>query len=118
MAFYGQEKQKLLEEFETEKEAALKNPLGIAFVTFKSYQMAKDVHDAFKTSLFTCWKARPPKSSLSSILKPQNWNVSYAPVSEDIYWENLGSRRFLLIKSIAINTVLFIFLLFLSTPGN
>ena len=118
MEFYGEEKQKLLEKYEEEKNEALTTPLGIAFVTFKSYQMAKDVHDSFRTSMFTCWKARPPKSSLSSILKPQNWNVSYAPVPDDIYWENLGSSRFWWIKYLAANTVLFIFLLFLSTPGN
>ena len=118
LEFYGEQKQLLLDEFEKTKELALKEPLGIAFITFKSYQMAKDVNDAFRTSISTCWKARPPKSSLSSILKPQNWNVSYAPAPEDIYWENLGSRRFFLIKYIAANVLLFIFLLFLSTPAE
>ena len=118
MDFYGEEKQKLLEEFETEKSGALKEPLGIAFITFKSYQMSKDVHDAFKTSVFTCWNARPPKSSLTSMMRPYQWNVSYAPVPEDIYWENLGSSRFWWLKYIAANTAVFIFLLILSTPGN
>ena len=118
MEFYGEEKQKLIEELEKEKKEALKNPLGIAFVTLKSYQMAKDVHDSFKNTMFTCWKARAPKSSLSSILKPQNWNVSYAPVPDDIYWENLGSSRFWWIKYLAANTALLVFLLFLSTPSN
>ena len=118
MDFYGEEKQKLLEEFETEKCGALKEPLGIAFITFKSYQMSKDVHDAFKTSIFTCWNARPPKSSLTSMMRPYQWSVSYAPVPEDIYWENLGSSRFWWLKTIAANTAVFIFLLILSTPGN
>ena len=118
MEFYGEEKQKLLEEFETEKSGALKEPLGIAFITFKSYQMSKDVHDAFKTSIFTCWNARPPKTSLTSMMRPYQWNVSYAPVPEDIYWENLGSSRFWWLKYIAANTAVFIFLLILSTPGN
>ena len=118
MDYYGEEKQRLLDEFEKEKNEALKNPLGIAFVTWKTYQMSKDIHDEFKSTIFTCWKARLPQSSLSSILKPQDWNVSYAPVPDDIYWENLGSSRFWWIKYIAANTALFIFLLFLSTPSN
>ena len=118
MEYYGDEKQRLLDEFEKEKTEALKNPLGIAFVTLKTYQMSKDIHDEFKKTIFTCWKARVPPSSLSSILKPENWNVSYAPVPEDIYWENLGSSRFWWIKYMAANTALFIFLLFLSTPSN
>ena len=37
MEYYGDEKQNLLDEFEKEKNEALKNPLGIAFVTFKTY---------------------------------------------------------------------------------
>ena len=114
--FYGEQKQALLEEFENQKKASFKDPLGIAFITFKSYQMSKDVHDSFKTSIFTCWRAHPPRSSLSSILKPEQWNVSYAPVPEDIYWENLGSSRFWWLKYIAANTAVFIFLLVLSTP--
>ena len=118
LEFYGEEKQKLLQDFETEKAVALKDPHGIAFVTFKSYQMARDIHDAFRTSIFTCWKARPPKSGLASLLKPENWYVSYAPVPEDIYWENLGSSRFFWIKYIAVNVMLFFFLLFLSTPAE
>ena len=116
--YYGEEKQKLLDEFETEKNEALKNPLGIAFVTLKTYQMSKDVHDDFKKTIFTCWKARLPQTSLSGILKPENWNVSYAPVPEDIYWENLGSSRFWWIKYLAANTALFIFLLIISTPSK
>ena len=54
----------MTQEFEKEKEAALKDPLGIVFVTFKSVNMAKDVYDAFRRSIVEC-SFQPPVSSVS-----------------------------------------------------
>ena len=59
----------------------------------------------------------PPKSSLSSILRPKNWVVSFASTPDDIYWENLNvSKSLLTLKYIAINLGIFIMAFFLTTP--
>ena len=56
-------------------------------------------------------------SSLSSLLKPKNWQVSFASTPDDIYWENLNvSRRFLTLKKIAMSIALFFIAFFLTTP--
>ena len=115
-----------------EKERALEDPLGIAFVTFESEKMAKDVFDAFSKSIFTCWEAQPWKAlegvegkssktskNLGQKLNAGNWDVSYAPMPDDIYWQNLGSKRswLFLIKYIFSRVLLFLIIFFLSTPG-
>ena len=117
---------------EEEKERALEDPLGIAFVTFESEKMAKDVFDAFSKSIFTCWEAQPWKAlegvegkssktskNLGQKLNAGNWDVSYAPMPDDIYWQNLGSKRswLFLIKYIFSRVLLFLIIFFLSTPG-
>ena len=59
----------------------------------------------------------PPMSSLSSLLKPKQWQVSFASTPDDIYWENLNvSRRFLTLKKIAMTIGLILITFFLTTP--
>ena len=56
-------------------------------------------------------------SSLSSLLKPKQWQVSFASTPDDIYWENLNvSRRFLTLKKIAMTIGLILITFFLTTP--
>ena len=45
--------------------------------------------------------------SVSSLLKPEDWKVSFAPTPDDLYWENMSmSRRYLTLKKIIINIFL------------
>eukprot|EP00095_Tigriopus_kingsejongensis_P008456 snap_masked-scaffold18_size714446-processed-gene-1.9 protein:Tk08456 transcript:snap_masked-scaffold18_size714446-processed-gene-1.9-mRNA-1 annotation:"hypothetical protein L798_12217" len=116
LEYYGGEEARLSDQFETEKDTALKTPLGIVFLTFQSVNMSKQVFDAHRRGFFS-WNWEPPQSTLSTILKPKRWKVSYAPNPDDIYWENLSvERRFLLFKKIVINIGLFIITFFLTTP--
>ena len=60
LEFYEEETAKYSEEFEKEKEKALKSPLGIAFVTFRTLAMSKEVYDAFRKSIFqVCTQSIP-----------------------------------------------------------
>lgn len=113
---YTSEETRLITAFDKEKESSLRTPLGIVFVTFESVNMSKQVFDAHRQGFFS-WNWEPPHSSLSSILKPKQWKVTYAPTPDDIYWENLSvERRYLLLKKIIINIGLFIITFFLTTP--
>ena len=64
--FYNDEVTRLTQEFDKERDNALKTPLGIVFVTFKSVNMAKDVYDAFRRSMLEC-SFQPPVSSVSRL---------------------------------------------------
>merc|ERR1719312_1336866 len=116
LEFYEEETAKYSQEFEKEKEKALKSPLGIAFVTFRTLAMSKEVYDAFKKSFFQFYP-QPPESSLSSILKPERWRVQFATEPTDIYWENLSVSGYTLkVKYVLVNVVVFVTALFLTTP--
>lgn len=116
LEYYTKEESRLHDDFETEKAAALQEPLGIVFVTFKSVNMSKKIYDSHRRGFFTL-NFQPPKSSLSKILKPHQWKVTFAPPPDDIYWENLSvSRRFLYLKKLVINIGLFVITFFLTTP--
>ncbi len=43
MRYYSEQEEELKEEFEQERREALSKPLGIAFVTFHTINMAKEV---------------------------------------------------------------------------
>jgi len=70
--FYQQLVDDLSKQFHEEKEKSLKQPIGIAFVTFATLNDAKEVFDSFQRSILQCG-FEPPASSLSSILRPKNW---------------------------------------------
>lgn len=114
--FYEEQVEKLTKDFLDEKEKSLKHPVGIVFITFRSINNAKEVFDSFHRSVLQC-NYEPPSSTLSSLLKPKQWKVSFASTPDDIYWENLNvSRRFLTLKYVAINIFLFFMAFFLTTP--
>jgi hypothetical protein len=82
--FYADEESRLASQVDTEKNAALQRPLGVAFVTLASLEAAERVHDDHAPSC-KC-SANPSSSSLSRQLEPHNWNVAFAPAPQDIYW--------------------------------
>lgn len=84
MEYYVEEEHRLREKVDSERVAALKKPLGIAFVTFTSVETAKMVYRHHR-STFACGHD-PPPSSMSNMLKPRRWHVSFAPSPADIYW--------------------------------
>ena len=107
---------KLTKEFLDEKETSQKHPVGIVFITFSSINNAKEVFDSFQRSMMQC-NYEPPVSTLSSLLKPKQWIVSFASTPDDIYWENLNvSRKFLTLKKIVMSIGLFFIAFFLTTP--
>ncbi|KAJ8934851.1 hypothetical protein NQ314_013122 [Rhamnusium bicolor] len=99
LEYYTREEESLNELVASERSNALQSPLGIAFVTLNSEEMAQHVIKSFK-----------PGSH-------RNWVISKAPSPSDINWENLEiSYRNWYSKAIIINVLLFIILFFLTTP--
>ena len=50
-------------------------------------------------------------------MRPENWKVTFAPPPDDIYFENLSVRRkYLNLKVVASNVILFFVAFFLTTP--
>lgn len=112
--YYGLET-RFTRQVEIEKVAALNQPLGIAFLVFKTPEMARRVlreHDR----VLRCGQS-PPTSSVSSLLKPYRWHVRFASPPEDIYWQNLNHSSFWwYFRSVIVNLLLFLVLFFLTTP--
>lgn len=116
LEYYVEEEHRLREKVDSERIAALKKPLGIAFVTFMSVETAKLVYRHHR-STFGCGHD-PPPSSVSGMLKPRRWHVSFAPSPADIYWENLSMpSKYWYLKAVTINIILFVVLFFLTTPA-
>jgi len=114
--WYNTEEQRLTREVQRQKELSINSPLGMAFVTFTSLNDSKAVYDDHKRAAFWC-ATKPPMSSLSPTLRPDNWRVQFAPPPRDIYWENLSDkRRWLVTRTIFSNLCLFFVALFLTTP--
>ncbi|XP_043711666.1 CSC1-like protein At4g35870 [Telopea speciosissima] len=89
---------------------------GIAFVIFKDvYTANKAVQD------FRIKKKRRPIEKIFSVMELQleriRWKVERAPPAADIYWNHLGSTKFLLrLRRAFVNTCLILMLLFFSSP--
>lgn len=100
LEFYKQEEQRLCGEVARLRSAALNDPLGIAFVTVSSTSVAKQMIAHFKPSSI------------------KDWTLSYAPAPSDICWENLSmdTARWYC-RWITVNSILFLFLFFLTTPA-
>ena len=112
--YYAKEIIRLEHEVRRHRETALFQPLGIAFVTFKSinsskvsflskelvkylsgYPCMQSIYDDFSSTCFN--KSDPASSSLSRSLRPEKWRVSYASTPRDIHWANLQVHSFLLV---------------------
>ncbi|KAJ7357865.1 Transmembrane protein 63C [Desmophyllum pertusum] len=86
--------------------------LGIGFVTFES---AKIVERCLKD--FNTVRHGSPESSVSRKIFSDHWNVTLAPVAGNIIWEHLSvDHESWWARAVIINTLLFIFVLFLTTP--
>ncbi|RMX39015.1 hypothetical protein pdam_00019526 [Pocillopora damicornis] len=78
--------------------------LGIAFVTFENAKIVQ--------------RHGSPESSVSRRIFSDHWNVSQAPFAGDIIWEHLSvDNESWWVRAVLINTLLFIFVLFLTTPA-
>lgn len=87
--------------------------LGIAFVTFEN---AKIVQRCLKD--FNTIRHGSPESSVSRRIFSDHWNVSQAPLAGDIIWEHLSvDNESWWVRAVLINTLLFIFVLFITTPA-
>lgn len=99
LEYYKEQEQILCGKVARMRSMALNDPLGIAFVTVNSTGSAQSMIVHFKPSSF------------------RDWNVSFAPKPEDIFWENLTtSSASWYVRWIMVNLVLFLFLFFLTTP--
>jgi calcium permeable stress-gated cation channel len=99
LEYYKDQETHLAGEVARLRASALNEPLGIAFFTVSSTQVAQHMITHFKPS------------------SHRNWVLSYAPAPQDIFWENLSSDPInWYVKWVLVNTFLFIFLFFLTTP--
>lgn len=114
--YYAEEEARLLNQVDEERAAALKKPVGIAFITLISVEAAQKIYNDHKPS-YKC-SNNPPSSSVGCHLEPHNWNVQFAPSPKDIYWENLSvPSSYWYFKAVLINFFLFLVLFFLTTPA-
>lgn len=79
--------------------AAMNEPVGIAFLTVNTTDIAKRIIGDFKAK------------------SDKDWSLSYAPSPSDIFWEylNISASKWY-IKWFIVNLILFLFLFFLTTP--
>lgn len=96
--YYSNEEKRLKDEAKRCRAIVLNDPLGIAFLTLPSYQLADHVINHF--SLY------------------RGWVLSHATNPSDIIWENLSVQPGVwYLKAIVVNFFLFIVLFFLTTPA-
>ncbi|XP_076834531.1 osmosensitive cation channel TMEM63C isoform X2 [Brachyhypopomus gauderio] len=113
--YYSELEEKLTDEFNAEKNRITMKRLGIAFVTFRDERMTAVIVKDY--GRVRCRRI-PQQSSISTVVRSNQWGVRYAPAPNDIIWENLsvcGSRWW--IRCILLNTLLFLLLFFLTTPA-
>lgn len=97
--YYTREEQRLNDLVLSVRRTTLAAPLGIAFVTVGTPEMAQYVINSFEPGTL------------------RHWNIISAPTPDDINWENLEiSYRNWYSKAIIINVLLFLVLFFLTTP--
>lgn len=98
LEFYGAEEKRLKDEAKRCRAMVLNDPLGIAFLTLPSYQLAEHVINHFSMH--------------------RGWVLAHATNPADIIWENLNVQPGIwYIKAIFVNLFLFMVLFFLTTPA-
>jgi len=113
--FYMRKERDLKDRVEEEQSSLHTKSIGVAFITFSSLGMAETVKKDHKK--FLCVRATPPSSSLQGQLRPDKWEIRFAPPPEDIYWENLNRSNYRLFKVWLSNAILFIVLFFFTSPA-
>lgn len=117
LEFYKEEVEKLSSIIEAEKVESLNNPTGVVFVQFDTAKNAQKVNQDHLPIKFGCIHNSLPPTSVSDELKPQRWISRNAPEPYDIYWANLSvTPKFWYFKAFVINILLFIVLVFFTTP--
>ncbi|GAB6020649.1 hypothetical protein CHUAL_003319 [Chamberlinius hualienensis] len=113
--YYTRRENEFKERVEYEKGVSMHKPLGICFITFQTAKMA---HIVYTDHQHTCKCGfNPPMPHSSVDLEPYRWEVSNAPVPQDIYWENLCSNsEHWYLKAFCINFCIFFILFFVTTP--
>lgn len=97
--YYINEERKLSGEVARLKASSLNKPLDTAFLTVSTVHEAQNIVSHFSKGTY------------------RTWNISFAPLPDDIYWENLSiSTKRWYIKWTIVNIVLFVMLFFLTTP--
>ncbi|CAG4953895.1 unnamed protein product [Colias eurytheme] len=98
LEFYTNEEKRLKDEAKRCRAIVLNDPLGIAFLTLPSYQLAEHVINHFSLH--------------------RGWVLQHATNPSDIIWENLSIQPGVwYVKAIIVNFCLFIVLFFLTTPA-
>lgn len=98
LEYYTNEEKRLKDEAVRCKAIVLNDPLGIAFLTLPSYQLAEHVINHFSLH--------------------RGWVLQHATNPSDIIWENLSVQQSVwYLKAILVNVMLFIVLFFLTTPA-
>lgn len=98
LEYYANEEKRLKDEAKRCRAIVLNDPLGIAFLTLPSYQLAEHVINNFSLH--------------------RGWVLSHATNPADIIWENLSVQPGVwYIKAFFVNLSLFIVLFFLTTPA-
>ncbi|CAH2050893.1 unnamed protein product, partial [Iphiclides podalirius] len=98
LEFYSAEEKRLKDEATRCRAMVLNDPLGIAFLTLPSYQLAEHVINHFNLH--------------------RGWVLAHATNPSDIVWENLSVQPSVwYVKAIIVNFALFIVLFFLTTPA-
>lgn len=98
--YYKGEEQRLCGEVARLRSAAMNDPLGIAFVTVSATSVAQQMIAHFKPSTI------------------KDWTLTYAPAPGDINWENLStSSAKWYVRWIMVNSIMFLFLFFITTPA-
>lgn len=82
--YYAADEAKYAREVEVEREHVLSKPLGIAFATFKSIDMAERVVGDYRFTAKVLQQT--PQSKYSRKLKSKQWIVKFAPLPDDLYW--------------------------------
>lgn len=98
LEYYTTEEKRLKDEAKRLRAMVLNDPLGIAFLTLPSYQLAEHVINHFTLH--------------------RGWVLSHATNPTDIIWENLSVQPGIwYLKAIVVNLFLFLVLFFLTTPA-
>ncbi|CAH0592783.1 unnamed protein product [Chrysodeixis includens] len=98
LEYYTNEEKRLKDEAKRCRAMVLNDPLGIAFLTLPSYQLAEHVINNFTLH--------------------RGWVLTHATNPSDIIWENMSVQPGVwYLKAIVVNFFLFIVLFFLTTPA-
>ncbi|XP_063548171.1 CSC1-like protein 2 [Cydia strobilella] len=98
LEYYTNEEKRLKDEAKRCRAIVLNDPLGIAFLTLPSYQLAEHVINHFSLH--------------------RGWALTHATNPTDIIWEHLSVKPgFWYFRAVVVNVLLFIALFFLTTPA-